>query len=297
MPKHEPKPGLFKRWLLLVYLPLGTFIVALALVLGNILSGFTVWLVVVLGIYCIVPARLILETRRKGLELPKPPGAKGSARPAPGNRLQRPSPRGESRTATRPRRPSDNDPARRRGGDEFDEPVTRRRESDEFDEPVTRRRESDEFDEEPPARRRIAPVDENEPAPRRRAAGLDGDEIDEVSTPTRAPKKRALGASAGGKVATQRIERSRPARPKKSPQVVRRRALASVVGIGVLLLVGGILVIVGIGRVTSSFGLVMVGVGGFLMILSVTLPTFRLVDAALRGIGRLLSRRPQPRRD
>lgn len=62
------------------------------------------------------------------------------------------------------------------------------------------------------------------------------------------------------------------------------------------MLVGGILVIVGIGRVTSSFGLIMVGVGGFLMILSVTLPTFRLVDALLRGIGRLLSRRPaQPR--
>jgi hypothetical protein len=175
----------------LVYIPLGTFVISLALVAGKILTGGSLWLVGLLGLYCVVPARLLLETQRKGLELPKPPGAKRGPKP-----------------------------------------------------------------------------------------------------PARAP--RAVPASEAKKPspARERVERPRRPVPRKSPQVIRRRALASLIGIGVLLLVGGILVIVGIGRVTSSFGLVMVGVGGFLMILSVTLPTFRLVDALLRGIGRLLSRRP-----
>jgi hypothetical protein len=180
----------------LVYVPLGAFAIGLALVVGKILTGPVVWLVGLLGLYCVVPARLILETQRKGLELPKPPSAQRRKKPAPRAR----------------------------------------------------------------------------------------------------PPVRAAGAKEPSPV-RERIERPRrPPAPRKSPQVIRRRALASIIGIGVLLLVGGILVIVGIGRVTSSFGLIMVGVGGFLMILSVTLPTFRLVDALLRGIGRLLSRRPaQPR--
>jgi hypothetical protein len=192
VPTREPNPGLFRRWLVLVYVPLATFVISLALVAGKIITGGALWLVGLLGLYCVVPARLLLETQRKGLELPKPPGAKRGHKPV--------------------RRPP-----------------------------------------------RAVPASEaKEPSPVR-----------------------------------ERIERPRrPPAPRKSPQVIRRRALASIIGIGVLLLVGGILVIVGIGRVTSSFGLVMVGVGGFLMILSVTLPTFRLVDALLRGIGRLLSRRP-----
>jgi hypothetical protein len=175
----------------LVYVPLATFVISLALVAGKIITGGALWLVGLLGLYCVVPARLLLETQRKGLELPKPPGAKRGHKPV--------------------RRPP----------------------------------------------RAVPATEAKEPSPVR-----------------------------------QRIERPRRPAPRKSPQVIRRRALASIIGIGVLLLVGGILVIVGIGRVTSSFGLVMVGVGGFLMILSVTLPTFRLVDALLRGIGRLLARRP-----
>lgn len=238
MPNREPNPGLFKRWLVLVYLPLGTFVICLALVVGKILTGGAVWVVGLLGLYCVVPARLLLETQRKGLELPKPPGAqRGQKAPTPGSN------RGQKAPAP--------------GDERGQRPPTREAER---------------------GQRPPTPVDNRgqKPAPRpKRAVPAEGAKD---SSPVR-----------------ERIERPRrPAAPRKSPQVIRRRALASIIGIGVLLLVGGILVIVGIGRVTSSFGLVMVGLGGFLMILSVTLPTFRLVDALLRGIGRLLSRRPAP---
>jgi hypothetical protein len=242
VPNREPNPDLFRRWLLIVYLPLGVFVVSLALVIGKILTGGAVWLVGLLGLYCVIPARLILETQRKGLELPKPPSSdRGRTSPRRRPTVAAPSEEGEL-------------PAGR------SEPLLRDDEDAIGELRTFRPAET----EEPPLRGgRTVPAKKVRPAR-------------EIREP---------------------VERTRRPPPRKSPQIVRRRALASIIGIGVLLLVGGILVVVGIGRVTSSFGLVMVGVGGFLMILSVTLPTFRLVDAVLRAVGRLLARRPdQPSR-
>lgn len=182
----------------MVYLPLGAFALGAVLVVLRVISGGAAIAVGLLGVYGVIPARALIETKRKGLALPKPPGAKGKG----DAKVERP----KSGTI-----------------------------------------------------------------PRRRLAAQ------------KSERRRTSSAPAGS--------------PRPSSQIMRRRALAGIVGIGALLLIGGILVIVGIGRVTSSLGLVMVGVGGFLMILSVTLPTFRLVDAVLRGMGRLLSRRkPAPAR-
>lgn len=180
----------------MVYLPLGVFALGAVLVVLRVISGGAVIAVGLLGVYAVIPARALIETKRKGLALPRPPGAKAKG----DAKVERP---------------------------------------------------------------------ESGAIPRRRMAAQ------------KSGRQRTSTAPAGP--------------PRPSPQIMRRRALAGIVGIGALLLIGGILVIIGIGRVTSSLGLVMVGVGGFLMILSVTLPTFRLVDAVLRGIGRLLSRRkPAP---
>lgn len=151
------------------------------------LSGSWLWLIALLAVYCVIPARLLLETKRKGLEFPKPPS--GSARPAP-----------------RPRGPQ--------------------------------------------------------------------------------PAAKSRPQSADARAAPKRV----PARYR------RRRAFVMILGLGALVAVGGLLAIIGIGRATSSGGIILVGLGSFLMILSVTLPAFKLVDAALRAIGRLLTKASAPQR-
>jgi hypothetical protein len=225
VPNRENKAGLFVRWLWLVYLPLGVLALAILLIVAKILSGGVIWPVGLLAIYCIVPARLLIETKRKGLQLPKPPGAKPRGTSDAG-------PSDASRTAARRmRRPAS------RGGQSF---------------------------------RGL----EGDPSP-------GGEGTESGSSAAKRPQTRPIPAAARPRTEARRAT-ARVA-PKTSPKIMRRRALAGVIGIG---------------RVTSSFGLVMVGVGGFLMILSVTLPTFRLVDAALRGVGRLITRRrpaPPPR--
>lgn len=222
----------------MVYLPLGAFALGAVLVVLRVITGGAIVPVGLLGVYAVVPARVLMETKRKGLALPRPPGAK---------------PKGEARTAS----------GRTKG-------ARRPFPSPEGNEPKVNAGPTDRLD------RQLESEDEQE-------------------TPHDEVRQRSLPAARkpGGNARSSRVDSS--ARP--SAQIIRRRALAGVVGIGALLLVGGILVIVGIGRVTSSLGLVMVGIGGFLMILSVTLPTFRLVDAVLRGIGRLVSRgKPAPSR-
>jgi hypothetical protein len=189
VPARRNQQELFIRWLWLVYLPLGMLIAGLPLVFMQVLTGWPVWVVGFLSVYCVIPVRLLLETRRKGLELPRPP-RKGPARPAGG--------------AAKPVRAS-----------------------------------------------------------------------------TRPSEERS----------TARVER-----PPVPPRIRRRRALAGVLGIGVLSLIGGLLFILGMGRASSGqLGLILIGVGGFLMLLSVTLPTFKMVDITLRAVGRLLSKKGSPR--
>lgn len=95
---------------------------------------------------------------------------------------------------------------------------------------------------------------------------------------------------------------SRPFRPvAAAPQpppetnvgrlTVSQRAMAGIVAIAALLLLGGILLVFGMGRLDSSLGLLLAAIGGFLMILSVTVPTFRLFDLLLRAAARLIGRR------
>ncbi|HEX2178385.1 MAG TPA: hypothetical protein VHL54_02550 [Actinomycetota bacterium] len=188
MPARRNQQELFIRWLWLVYLPLALLIIGLPLVFLQVLTGWPVWVVGFLSVYCVIPVRLLLETRRKGLELPRPPG-KGSPRPAA-------------------------------------------------------------------------------PAKEPKAAGRPAEER-----------------------STARVER-----PPVPARIRRRRALAGVLGIGVLSLIGGLLFIIGMGRASSGqLGLILIGVGGFLMLLSVTLPTFKMVDITLRAVGRLLSKKGSPR--
>jgi hypothetical protein len=189
VPARRNQQELFIRWLWLVYLPLALLIIGLPLVFMQVLTGWPVWVVGLLSVYCVIPVRLLLETRRKGLELPRPPG-KGPARPAA-------------------------------------------------------------------------------PAKKAEAAGRPAEER-----------------------STARVER----RPPVPARIRRRRALAGVLGIGVLSLIGGLLFIIGMGRASSGqLGLILIGVGGFLMLLSVTLPTFKMVDITLRAVGRLLSKKGSPR--
>ncbi|HEX2054196.1 MAG TPA: hypothetical protein VHJ78_10795 [Actinomycetota bacterium] len=193
MPVQQSKRAIFLRWLWLVYLPLGLLSICLLLMVFRVLEGGILWLVGVLAAYCVVPMRLLLETKRKGLELPKPPGMAAVS----------------------------------------------------------------------PTRR-----------PRR-------------------PPARPLPAEAGpppGETATARV-----APPPVPPQIRRRRAVAGVLGIGVMCGIGGLLFIIGMGRASSgSLGLALIGIGGFLMLLSVTLPTFKIVDIVVRAIGRLLTKKGPP---
>lgn len=170
---------------------LGAVVVLLAL---GALGGLWLWLAALLGLYCVIPARLLLETKRKGLAYPRPPAR---------------------RRPIRPRQP----PLRPQSA----EPI------------------------EPPA-----------PSP-----------------PPPSP----------------------PAKPREAvpAKYRRRRAFLAILGLGVLVAVGAIMAIFGLGRAASSGGIILVGIGGFLMLLSVTLPAFKLVDLVLRAIGRLMSR-PAARR-
>lgn len=157
----------------------------------KVITGGTVWLIGLLAAYCVVPMRLLLETKRKGLELPKPPGAAKSRRPV----VPPKSPQGAAEGIA-----------------------------------------------DPPATARVAP-------------------------------------------------------PPVPPQIKRRRAVAGVLGIGVMLGIGGLLFILGMGKASSgTLGLALIGLGGFLMLLSVTLPTFKIVDIVVRAIGRVVSRKPPPRK-
>ncbi|HVF12823.1 MAG TPA: hypothetical protein VNA87_07035 [Actinomycetota bacterium] len=71
-----------------------------------------------------------------------------------------------------------------------------------------------------------------------------------------------------------------------------RNIVIGILSVAGLLVLGAILFVLGMGRLTTTEGLVLAGVGGFLMILSVTVPTFRLVDAALRFGSKKISRKP-----
>lgn len=191
MPARRSKQALFIRWLWLVYLPLGLLAVTLPLAFLGVLSGGPVWLVGLLAVYCVIPARLLLETRRKGLELPMPPrsGRRRSSQPPPGR---------QSEPASAPMR---------------DQPSS-----------------------------------------------------------------------------------TRVARSEVSPRIRRRRALAGMVALVVVAVLGVILFLVGMGQAGSGrLGLALMGVGIFLMLLSVTVPTFKIVDMTIRGIGRLIRKSPNSR--
>lgn len=189
MPARQNAKALFIRWLWLVYLPLGLLLLGLPLVFFQVLTGVGVWVVGILSVYCVIPMRLLLETRRKGLELPKPPGAKSNTRSA------------------------------RPGRDR------------------------------PPA----------------------------------------------AEVPAEPVSTARVTRPPVSGRIKRRRAVAGVLGIGVLLGIGGLLFILGMGKASSGqLGLLLIGFGGFLMLLSVTLPTFKIVDMMVRAIGRMVVKKGPP---
>lgn len=185
MSNQDYSSGLFLRWLWLVYLPLGALGLLIILLAFGELSGRWLWLVAVLAVYCVIPARLLVETKRKGLEFPKPPARSGRSAPA----ARRPQPAAKPRPQT---------------------------------------------------------------------------------ADARAAPKRVS--------ATYR----------------RRRAVVTILGLGALITVGGVLAIIGIGRATSSGGIILVGLGSFLMILSVTLPAFKFVDAVIRAVGRMLRKPPAP---
>jgi hypothetical protein len=168
----KAKLTLFGRWVLLVYVPLGLLTLGLLLLVLGVLSGAAVWLLLLLGVYCVVPVLLLLEWRRRGLPLPTPRGV----------------------VTPRPSRPA--------------APV-------------------------PPA-------------------------------PPPGPVSRLSGS---------------------------QRAMVGIAAIAALLLFGVILLVFGMGRLDSSLGLLLAAIGGFLMILSVTVPTFRLFDIVLRAVGRLIGRK------
>lgn len=188
MSNQDYSSGLFFRWLWLVYLPLGALGLFIILLAFGEISGRWLWLTALLAVYCVIPARLLVETKRKGLEFPKPPARSGRSAPA----------------ARRPQRPQ--------------------------------------------------------------------------------PAAKPRPQSADAQVAPKRVSATHR----------RRRAVVTILGLGALVTVGGILAIIGIGRATSSSGIILVGLGSFLMILSVTLPAFKFVDAVIRAVGRLLRKPSAP---
>lgn len=67
-----------------------------------------------------------------------------------------------------------------------------------------------------------------------------------------------------------------------------------IIGIGsvaIVLLFGSMLFAVGMDRLSTDQGLVLAAAGGFLMILSVTVPAFRIVDVFARWLGKLFTKR------
>ncbi len=70
-----------------------------------------------------------------------------------------------------------------------------------------------------------------------------------------------------------------------------RSIVIGILSVTGLLVLGAILFALGMGRLTTTEGLVMAAIGGFLMIFSVTVPTFKMVDAALKWSGKLISKR------
>lgn len=68
-----------------------------------------------------------------------------------------------------------------------------------------------------------------------------------------------------------------------------RKIIVSVAVISGMMAGGAGLFVIGMSRLTTTAGLVMVFVGGCLMILSISAPAFRLMDIILRKTGRLLS--------
>lgn len=57
-----------------------------------------------------------------------------------------------------------------------------------------------------------------------------------------------------------------------------------------LVLTGGILFWIGAGKLNTNTGVVMFIIGGFLMILSVTAPAFKLIDFGFRRFGRIIKK-------
>lgn len=182
------------RWLWLVYVPLGFFALGLPLVLLNLLNGVASWVVVLLAIYCVVPARLVLEARMKGVGLPKPPGEVKS----------------------------------------------------------------------------------------------------KLANKSSVPARAARGA--GDRPGAAAARHTAATRGRHSGKIMRRRMLAGMIGLGLLMSIGALLVILGIDAMRSSVGIFMLGLGAFMIVVSVTIPAFRLIDATLRAVGRMLKHQPTARR-
>lgn len=53
---------------------------------------------------------------------------------------------------------------------------------------------------------------------------------------------------------------------------------------------GALLLILGMRKLTAGSGLTMTAIGGFLLLMSVTLPTFRLMDSLIRATTRFVKR-------
>lgn len=67
-----------------------------------------------------------------------------------------------------------------------------------------------------------------------------------------------------------------------------RRIILGIGSVTGLLLIGAILFVFGMNRLSTNQGLAFAGIGGFLMVLSVTVPAFKLIDSVLRWFGRAL---------
>lgn len=63
---------LFARWFLLVYLPLGLLVVGFIFFILQLLPGWAIPALIALAIWGIFAVRLILERRKRGLEIPPP---------------------------------------------------------------------------------------------------------------------------------------------------------------------------------------------------------------------------------
>jgi len=72
MARKAGTQDLFGRWLIVVYLPIILLAVMLGLLASGALPSWGIWLVVLLAAYDILPMRLLLERKRKGLGIPLP---------------------------------------------------------------------------------------------------------------------------------------------------------------------------------------------------------------------------------